>query len=69
MNNKKIMWSGFLSNLLGVILGIVLTLGVSSLWQQREEKQRTKKILILVRNELETNKEWFKSQEKIMRSV
>jgi len=69
MNNKKIIWSGFLSNLLGVILGIVLTLGVSSLWQQREEKQRTKKILILVRNELETNKEWFKSQEKIMRSV
>jgi len=69
MNNKKIIWSGFLSNLLGVILGIVLTLGVSSLWQQREEKQRTKEILILVRNELETNKEWFKSQEKIMRSV
>ena len=69
MNNKKIIWSGFLSNLLGVILGIVLTWGVSSLWQQREEKQRTKEILILVRNELETNKEWFKSQEKIMRSV
>ena len=66
-NKENKIWSGFLTNLLGVILGIVLTFGVSSLWQQCEEKKKTKEILILVRNELETNKEWFKIQEKIMR--
>ena len=60
-------WSGFLTNLLGVILGILLTFGGNALWQQREEKQRTKEVLILVRNELKTNKQWFKNQEKVMR--
>ena len=61
------LWSGFLTNLLGVILGIILTFGGNALWQQREEKKKTKEILILVRNELETNKQWFKNQEKVMR--
>ena len=60
-------WSGFITNLLGVILGILLTLGGNALWQQREEKQRTKEMLILVRNELATNKAWFKGQEEFIR--
>ncbi|MCL1973653.1 MAG: hypothetical protein FWG54_02415 [Bacteroidetes bacterium] len=62
-NNETKVWSGFFTNLLGVILGIVLTFGGNALWQQREEKKKSKEMLILVRNELETNKEWFKSQE------
>ena len=33
-------WSGFFTNLLGVILGITLTFGVNSLWQKREEKKK-----------------------------
>ena len=60
-------WSGFLTNLLGVILGILLTFGGNALWQQREEKKKTKEMLILVRNELATNKGWFKGQKKAMR--
>jgi hypothetical protein len=64
-NNK--IWSGFFINLLGVILGILLTFGGNALWQQREENKRTREMLILVRNELKSNKVWFESQEKIMR--
>ena len=67
MNMKNKTWIGFLVNLLGVILGIMLTFGVSSLYQRRDEKNRTKEMLILVRNELETDKMWFENQEKIMR--
>jgi hypothetical protein len=64
---KKKLWSGFLTNLLGVILGIVLTFGVNSLWQKHEENKKVREILILVRNELTNNKEWFINQEKIIR--
>ena len=59
--------SGFLINLLGVILGISLTFGVNSLWQKREEKRKNTEMLILVRNELETNKSWFQKQEKTLK--
>ena len=64
MKNKKEKLSGFLINLLGVIVGISLTFGVNSIWQKHEDEKKTKEILILVRNELETNKNWFKEQEK-----
>jgi len=71
LKNKNIMkmkkkWSGFLTNLLGVILGIALTFGGSAIWQKREERKKTREILILVRNELKVNKEWFQNQEKHM---
>jgi hypothetical protein len=65
MKNKG-MWKGFFVNMLGVILAIVLTFGINSLWQQREEKKRTKEMLILVRNELKESKVWFKRHEKTM---
>ena len=65
--NKNKNWSGFFTNLLGVILGIMLTFGVNSLWQKREDKKKTKEMLILVRKELEINKEWFKNHEKTIR--
>ena len=64
---KNIGWKGFFINLMGVILGISLTFGVNSLWQKREEKKKTKELLILVRNELVTNREWFKNQEKVIK--
>jgi len=66
-NKKNTRWTGFFTNLLGVILGISLTFGVNSLWQKREENKKIKEILILVRKELEVNKEWFKSHEKTMK--
>jgi len=65
MQNKR--WSGFFTNLLGVILGIMLTFGANSLWQKHEDRKRTREMLILVRNELEINKEWFKYQENYMK--
>ena len=49
-------------------MGILLTFGVNSLWQQREENKRKKEILILVRKELEINKQWFINHEKTIRS-
>ena len=65
--NKKKIWIGFLMNLLGVILGILLTFGVNSLYQKREENKKVKEMLILIRNELQTNKNYFKHQESIMK--
>ena len=64
---KRALWKGFLINMLGVILAIVLTFGVNALWERHEEKKRTKEMLILVRNELEINKEWFKKHERIIK--
>ena len=63
---NNIIWTGFLTNLLGVMLGILLTFGVNALWQHHEEKKKTREILILVRNELKTNKAWFIDQQSIM---
>ena len=63
----NMIWFNFLINVLGVILGIILTFGVNSLWRNREEKKRTKDMLILVRNELVTNKEIFKIQEEFLK--
>ena len=63
---KNLGWKGFFINLLGVILGISLTFGVNSLWQKREEKKKITEMLILVRNELVVNKEWFENQEKVI---
>jgi hypothetical protein len=66
MKNKRVL-SGFWANLLGIILGIMLTFGINSLWQKHEEKKKTREMLILVRNELMINKEWFKKQETHIR--
>ena len=63
--NKK-MWKSFLINVLGVIVGIALTFGGNALWQKREENKKIKEMLILVRNELEANKSWFKYQEELI---
>ena len=60
-------WIGFFTNLLGVILGIILTFGVNYLWRRREEKKRTKDMLILVRNELINNKEILQLQENYLK--
>jgi len=64
--NKENIWLGFFVNMLGIILGIIITFGSNALWQQYEEQKRTREMLILVRNELITNKHFFKYQEKTM---
>jgi len=65
-NNK--MWKSFLINVLGVIVGIMLTFGGNALWQKREENKKIKEMLILVRNELTDCKEWFQEQEKVLKN-
>ena len=65
MENKILI--DFLTNVLGVIVGIMLTFGVNFLWRRREEKKRTKDMLILVRNELINNKVIFQYQEEYLK--
>jgi predicted outer membrane lipoprotein len=55
-------WKGFFINMLGVLLAIMLTFGVNALWEKHVEKKKIKEMLILVRNELVVNKEWFQGQ-------
>jgi hypothetical protein len=56
--------SSFLSNVLGVIVGIVITFGVSYLIQRHNEKQDTKGMMTLIKDELEENKQWIKLRKK-----
>ena len=63
--NQK--WTGFFTNMLGIILGIVLTFGVNALWQKHEDKKKVNEIMALLRHELEVNKEWFKTQENLIK--
>jgi len=62
------MWKSFLINVLGVIVGIMLTFGGNALWQKREEKKKIREMLILVRSELTSCKAWFKVQEETIKS-
>jgi len=64
---KREIWKGFFVNVLGVIVGIILTFGGNALWQKSEENKKIKEILILVRSELKENKEWFKKHERIIK--
>ena len=64
--NKK-MWKSFLINVLGVIVGIALTFGGNALWQKREENKKIKEMMILVRNELEANRNWFIYQDELIK--
>jgi len=49
----------FVSNVLGVIVGIVLTFGVSYLIQRHNEKKQTREIMVLLRKELADNKNYM----------
>ena len=60
-------WQDFFTSLFGIVVGIILTFGVNHLWRRREEKKRTKDMLILVRNELLCNKEIFNHQEEMLK--
>ena len=47
--------SGFLSNMLSVILGIFITFGIQGMIDRSREKNNTRSSLELVRSELSTN--------------
>jgi hypothetical protein len=66
--DKNRLWAGFFTNMLGIILGIMLTFGVNALWQKHEDNKKINEIMSLLRHELEINKEWFKTQEKLIRA-
>jgi hypothetical protein len=56
--------SSFLSNVLGVIVGIALTFGISYLIQRHNEKEDTKEMMMLVKKELNENKQWLKNRKQ-----
>ena len=51
-----------MANLLGVIIGIVITFGVSSLIQRSNEQKDVREIMILLKKELKENREWLDKQ-------
>ncbi|MDR2653357.1 MAG: hypothetical protein LBC68_13810 [Prevotellaceae bacterium] len=57
-------FSGFFSNLLSVIIGIILTFGISSIIQSNNEKDDITKMMVLIRNEMSENKKWFNTIEE-----
>ncbi len=59
-------WDGFFPNFLGVILGILITFGGNTLWQNYEEKKKTKEMLTLLSSELHRNKVWVEDIRKLM---
>jgi hypothetical protein len=56
--------SSFLSNVLGVIVGIALTFGISYLIQRHNEKKDTKELMTLIKKELNENKQWLKNRKQ-----
>jgi hypothetical protein len=56
--------SNFLSNVLGVIVGIALTFGTSYLIQRHNEKEDAKEMMTLIKKELDTNKLWLKKRRQ-----
>jgi hypothetical protein len=51
--------SAFSANILGVIIGIALTFGISALVQQYSDRKQVKEMLALLENEVRLNREWL----------
>jgi hypothetical protein len=58
----KAWFSNFTSNIMGVIIGIVLTFGVSNLIQRYEEKKQLREIMTFIKLELKENKQWLENR-------
>jgi hypothetical protein len=61
---EKAWISSFMSNVLGVIVGISLTFGISFILQLRNENEDTQEIMILIKKELKQNKIWLESWQE-----
>ncbi len=57
--------SGFTSNILGVVIGIALTFGISSLVQQRQERKQLREMIALLKREINDNKDWLEDRAKM----
>ncbi|MDR3287093.1 MAG: hypothetical protein LBT27_06595 [Prevotellaceae bacterium] len=57
---SKKWFSGFLPNLFAVIIGIMLTFGISSIIQHNNEKKDVKEMMTLIKKELNENKQWLR---------
>ncbi|GHV58695.1 hypothetical protein FACS1894182_11580 [Bacteroidia bacterium] len=51
--------SNFSANILGVIVGIALTFGISNYVQYRNEQKELREMMSLIKRELDDNKEWM----------
>ncbi|MDR1758284.1 MAG: hypothetical protein LBR51_04925, partial [Bacteroidales bacterium] len=54
--------SAFSANILGVIIGIALTFGVSELVQQCSDQKQVKEMLVLVEDEIFSNRVWLEAR-------
>ncbi len=54
--------ANFSANVVGVVIGIALTFGVSHLVQRHHEKKQVREMMVLVRQELQENKEWLQNR-------
>lgn len=68
---KKKVWftrewfSGFSANILGVVIGIALTFGITFLVQHRQERKQTREMVALLRREIADNKDWLADRAKV----
>jgi len=51
--------SAFSANILGVIIGIALTFGISALVQHCSDEKQVKEMLVMVKNEVRSNRDWL----------
>lgn len=54
--------ANFSANVVGVIIGIALTFGISYLVQRHHEKKQLRETMVLVRQELQENKQWLQNR-------
>jgi hypothetical protein len=54
--------SAFTANILGVIIGIALTFGVSELVQQCSDRKQVKEMLVLIEDEISANRTWLEAR-------
>jgi len=54
--------ANFLSNVLGVIVGIALTFGITALVQRCSDQKQITEMLLLVENEIRSNRDWLEKR-------
>lgn len=60
-------WEGFFMGFISVVLGIILTFGGEALISKHNEREDVKKVLMLVRDELNTNIETMNEIDKTLK--
>lgn len=65
INFTKEWLTSFTANILGVIIGIVLTFGITFYVQHRQEKKQMREMVTLLKREIQDNKNWLKGRARM----